>query len=59
MWMYESSHPEVTQILRDVLDLRYRLAPTFYSLYVAEYQRKGWPLLKVRMRAVQIPSGCA
>lgn len=45
MWMYRDQ-PQVAEILRDVLQLRYRLAPTFYSLYVTDYQRRGWPLLK-------------
>jgi hypothetical protein len=39
--------PGISDILRDVLAFRYRLAPTFYSLYVTDYQRRGWPLLKV------------
>ncbi|KAM0749932.1 hypothetical protein T439DRAFT_381478 [Meredithblackwellia eburnea MCA 4105] len=46
LWMYNESNPEVTEILRDVLQFRYRLAPSFYSLYVSEYQRKGWPVLR-------------
>lgn len=46
MWMYRD-HPEVVQILRDTLAFRYRLAPTFYSLYVTHYHRRGWPVLKV------------
>ncbi|KAM0786221.1 hypothetical protein ACM66B_007024 [Microbotryomycetes sp. NB124-2] len=43
MWMYTD---DVTAILRKTLDLRYRLAPTFYSLYVTHYHRRGWPVLK-------------
>jgi alpha-glucosidase len=39
--------PHITEILRQVLNFRYRLAPTFYSLYVVDYHRRGWPLLKV------------
>jgi alpha-glucosidase len=46
MWMYNDV-PGVSEILRDVLSFRYRLAPTFYSLFVTHYQRRGWPLLKV------------
>ncbi|KAK4051516.1 hypothetical protein OIO90_004730 [Microbotryomycetes sp. JL221] len=45
MWMYRDQ-PEVAEILRQTLDLRYRLAPTFYSLYVTHYYRRGWPVLK-------------
>ncbi|KAK4049956.1 hypothetical protein OIV83_003780 [Microbotryomycetes sp. JL201] len=43
MWMYGD---DVTEILRKTLDLRYRLAPTFYSLYLTHYYRRGWPVLK-------------
>lgn len=39
--------PGIPDILRNVLAFRYRLAPTFYSLYVHDYHRRGWPLLKV------------
>lgn len=39
--------PGISDILRDVLAFRYRLAPTFYSLYVTDYHRRGWPILKV------------
>ncbi|KAL8286348.1 hypothetical protein RQP46_004365 [Phenoliferia psychrophenolica] len=45
LWMYNDV-PGISQILRDVLAWRYRLAPTFYSLYVTHYHQKGWPLLK-------------
>lgn len=45
LWMYDSE-PGISDILRDVLAFRYRLAPTFYSLYVSHYQRHGWPILK-------------
>lgn len=46
LWMYDDV-PGVSEILRNVLNFRYLLAPTFYSLYVTDYQRNGWPLLKV------------
>ncbi|KAI5476387.1 hypothetical protein MNV49_007765, partial [Pseudohyphozyma bogoriensis] len=45
MWMYNDT-PEITKILQDVLALRYRLAPTFYSFYVSHYHRRAWPLHK-------------
>ncbi|KAJ7091907.1 glycosyl hydrolases family 31-domain-containing protein [Mycena belliarum] len=45
MWMYDEV-PGISEIIRAALALRYRLAPTFYSLYVTDYQRRGWPLLK-------------
>ncbi|KAJ6625766.1 glycosyl hydrolases family 31-domain-containing protein [Mycena sp. CBHHK59/15] len=45
LWMYDDV-PGISEILRQVLAFRYRLAPTFYSLYVTDYQRHGWPLLK-------------
>ncbi|TDL29099.1 hypothetical protein BD410DRAFT_3704 [Rickenella mellea] len=45
LYMYNDV-PGITDILRKVLAFRYRLVPTFYSLYVMEYHRRGWPLLK-------------
>ncbi|ORY92423.1 glycosyl hydrolases family 31-domain-containing protein [Leucosporidium creatinivorum] len=45
LWMYNAV-PGISDILRDVLGFRYRLAPTFYSLYLTHYHRQGWPLLK-------------
>ncbi|KAJ7782318.1 glycosyl hydrolases family 31-domain-containing protein [Mycena maculata] len=45
MWMYDDV-PGISDMIRAALALRYRLAPTFYSLYVTGYQRQGWPLLK-------------
>ncbi|KAJ7141312.1 glycosyl hydrolases family 31-domain-containing protein [Mycena epipterygia] len=45
MWMYDDV-PGISDMIRDALAFRYRLAPTFYSLYVTDYQRHGWPLLK-------------
>ncbi|KAJ7485732.1 glycosyl hydrolases family 31-domain-containing protein [Mycena latifolia] len=45
MWMYDDV-PGISDIIRKALAFRYRLAPTFYSLYVTDYQRHGWPLLK-------------
>ncbi|KAJ7121284.1 glycosyl hydrolases family 31-domain-containing protein [Mycena crocata] len=45
MWMYDDM-PGISDIIRATLAFRYRLAPTFYSLYVTHYQRHGWPLLK-------------
>ena len=38
---------EVTNVLRDVLAFRYQLIPTMYSLYVNEYWKRGWPILRV------------
>ncbi|KAF7305934.1 Glycosyl hydrolases family 31-domain-containing protein [Mycena chlorophos] len=45
MWMYDDVLG-VTDAIRDALALRYRLAPTFYSLYVTDYYRNGWPVIK-------------
>ncbi|KAJ7761077.1 glycosyl hydrolases family 31-domain-containing protein [Mycena metata] len=45
MWMYDDV-PGISDAIRAALAFRYRLAPTFYSLYVTDYQRHGWPLLK-------------
>lgn len=38
---------EVTSVLRNVLAFRYQLIPTMYSLYVDEYWKRGWPVLRV------------
>lgn len=38
---------EVTSVLRDILAFRYQLIPTMYSLYVSEYWKHGWPVLRV------------
>ena len=46
LFMYEDSHPDITQMLRETLDLRYKLIPLLYSLYVSDYHRKGHPVLK-------------
>ncbi|KAG8689890.1 hypothetical protein FRC11_015020 [Ceratobasidium sp. 423] len=49
LWMYDGVKEdgvEVTSILRDVLGLRYQIIPTMYSLYVNEYWKKGWPVLR-------------
>jgi alpha-glucosidase len=46
MWMYDDV-PGISDSIRAALAFRYRLAPTFYSLYVTDYQRHGWPILKV------------
>ncbi|KAF7321974.1 Glycosyl hydrolases family 31-domain-containing protein [Mycena kentingensis (nom. inval.)] len=45
LWMYDDV-PGISDAIRAALDLRYRLAPTFYSLYVTHYYRNGWPVLK-------------
>ncbi|KAJ6494934.1 glycosyl hydrolases family 31-domain-containing protein [Mycena vulgaris] len=45
LWMYDDV-PGISDMIRAALAFRYRLAPTFYSLYVTDYQRHGWPLLK-------------
>ncbi|KAG8764033.1 hypothetical protein FRC12_008332 [Ceratobasidium sp. 428] len=37
---------DVTNALRDVVAFRYQLIPTMYSLYVNEYWKKGWPILR-------------
>ena len=37
---------EVSDTLLAFLQLRYQLVPMLYSLYVAEYHRKGWPVLR-------------
>jgi alpha-glucosidase len=48
---------EVGEVMRKVVGLRYRLAPTFYSLYVVHYHRNAWPVLKVRIyRVAFLPS---
>jgi alpha-glucosidase len=51
LWMYNGIDG-ITEILRDVLAFRYRLAPTFYSLYVSHYFRHGWPVMKVSIQAL-------
>lgn len=38
---------EVTNVLRDIVALRYQLIPSMYSLYVNEYWKCGWPVLRV------------
>ncbi|KAF7357793.1 BZ3500-MvSof-1268-A1-R1-Chr3-1g06135 protein [Mycena venus] len=45
LWMYDDV-PGISDAIRVALVFRYRLAPTFYSLYVTDYQRHGWPVLK-------------
>ncbi|KAJ6489585.1 glycosyl hydrolases family 31-domain-containing protein [Mycena vitilis] len=45
MWMYDDV-PGISGKIRAALAFRYRLAPSFYSLYVTHYQRHGWPILK-------------
>ncbi|KAJ7267606.1 glycosyl hydrolases family 31-domain-containing protein [Mycena haematopus] len=48
LWMHDNV-PGVSDAIHAALAFRYRLAPTFYSLYVTDYQRHGWPILKVRI----------
>ncbi|KAF7376546.1 Glycosyl hydrolases family 31-domain-containing protein [Mycena sanguinolenta] len=45
LWMHDDV-PGISAAIRAALAFRYRLAPTFYSLYVTDYQRHGWPVLK-------------
>ncbi|CEH11850.1 alpha-glucosidase [Ceraceosorus bombacis] len=45
LWMYDHV-PDVGRILREVVKFRYQLIPTLYSLYVTDYHRRGWPVLK-------------
>ncbi|KAJ6498838.1 glycosyl hydrolases family 31-domain-containing protein [Mycena sanguinolenta] len=45
LWMHDNV-PGISDAIRAALAFRYRLAPTFYSLYVTDYQRHGWPVLK-------------
>jgi alpha-glucosidase len=45
-YMYKEQQPEAHQALLDAVQFRYQLIPTLYSLYVAEYHRKGWPVLR-------------
>ncbi|KAF8199901.1 glycosyl hydrolases family 31-domain-containing protein [Mycena galopus ATCC 62051] len=45
LWMHDHV-PGISDAVRAALNFRYRLAPTFYSLYVTDYQRHGWPILK-------------
>ncbi|KAF8685452.1 glycosyl hydrolase 31 family [Rhizoctonia solani] len=49
LWMYdgvEMDGVEITGVLRDVLAFRYQIIPTMYSLYVNEYWKQGWPVLR-------------
>ncbi|KAG8693150.1 hypothetical protein FRC09_010697, partial [Ceratobasidium sp. 395] len=49
LWMYDGVQLDgidVTNALRDVVAFRYQLIPTMYSLYVNEYWKKGWPVLR-------------
>ncbi|CAE6391128.1 unnamed protein product [Rhizoctonia solani] len=49
LWMYdgvEVDGVEITNVLRDVLAFRYQIIPTMYSLYVEEYWKQGWPVLR-------------
>ncbi|KAJ7071961.1 glycosyl hydrolases family 31-domain-containing protein [Mycena amicta] len=45
LWMYNHV-PGISDAIRKALAFRYRLAPTFYSFYVTDYYRHGWPVLK-------------
>ena len=42
-WMYGKAE---TDMIRAIIVHRYRLIPMLYSLYVTDYHRKGWPVLK-------------
>ncbi|CAE6448403.1 hypothetical protein ACGC1H_005534 [Rhizoctonia solani] len=49
LWMYDgvkADGGEITSILRDVVGFRYQLIPSMYSLYVNEYWKQGWPVLR-------------
>ncbi|CAO1637799.1 unnamed protein product [Sympodiomycopsis kandeliae] len=49
LWMYrgqEIDGQDVTEILRRILQWRYSLIPTLYSLYVTEYYRYGWSIIR-------------
>ncbi|CUA71205.1 alpha-glucosidase [Rhizoctonia solani] len=49
LWMYDGvkvDGVEITGLLRDIVGLRYQLIPTMYSLYVNEYWKQGWPVLR-------------
>lgn len=51
LWMYDGvivDGMDIGMAIRKAVRMRYRLAPTFYSLYVTHYHRCGWPVLKVR-----------
>ncbi|KAG9084697.1 hypothetical protein FRC06_003938 [Ceratobasidium sp. 370] len=51
LWMYDGVQidgVDVTSVLRDVVAFRYQLIPAMYSLYVNEYWKNGWPVLRVR-----------
>jgi alpha-glucosidase len=43
--MYEDDK-EVTRAMLDAPKLRYQLIPMLYSLYVTQYHRLGWPVLR-------------
>ncbi|CAE6415464.1 unnamed protein product [Rhizoctonia solani] len=49
LWMYdgvEVDGVEITSLLRDIVGFRYQIIPTMYSLYVDEYWKQGWPVLR-------------
>ncbi|KAH7338167.1 glycosyl hydrolases family 31-domain-containing protein [Rhizoctonia solani] len=49
LWMYdgvEVDGVEITSVLRDIVGFRYQIIPTMYSLYVNEYWKQGWPVLR-------------
>lgn len=41
--MYDAA---TTNHLRSILDWRYGLIPMLYSLYVTDYWKRGWPVLR-------------
>lgn len=50
-WMFGNVQDDVTgrsvtDMLRDIILFRYRLLPTLYSLYVTQYHRHGWPVIR-------------
>ncbi|CAE6422966.1 unnamed protein product [Rhizoctonia solani] len=49
LWMYDGvkvDGVEITGLLRDIVGFRYQIIPTMYSLYVNEYWKQGWPVLR-------------
>lgn len=47
LWMFDSLDGGwTTDLLRRILDWRYQLVPMLYSLYVCDYFRRGWPVLR-------------
>ncbi|MCO5589851.1 hypothetical protein L7F22_043820 [Adiantum nelumboides] len=50
-WMYDDicegeEKKTIKDILREIILFRYKLLPTLYSLYVTQYHRHGWPVIR-------------